>query len=102
VQYELETLDAFDRWFDGLSDPIGKQAIRNGLVKLSAGLFGNVEPVGSGVSEYKIDVGPGYRAYFITRQRRLIIMLCGGDKSTQRADIKEAKRLAAGLGSAPA
>jgi len=62
--------------------------------KLALGKFGNVKPVGDGLSELKIDEGKGYRVYFIQRGELLIILLAGGDKSTQKQDIKDAKALA--------
>lgn len=62
--------------------------------RLAGGNPGDVEPVGEGVSELKINYGPGYRVYFIQRGAVLIILLCGGDKSTQSRDIKQAKELA--------
>ena len=64
------------------------------LVRLQSGLFGDVKPVGGGVSELRVDYGPGYRVYFVQRGRTVIILLCGGDKRTQSADIKKAKALA--------
>lgn len=80
-----------------MRDARAKRAIAKGMVKLSAGLFGNVESVGDGVSEMKIDVGAGYRAYFVTRDRTIIILLMGGNKKTQRQDIADAKEMAADL-----
>ena len=66
-------------------------------MRLQAGLFGDVKPVGEGISELRIDYGPGYRVYFVQRGRVLIILLCGGDKRSQRRDIAKAKSLAADL-----
>lgn len=97
MQYEIETTDRFDAWFDGLRDAHAMRAISKNIVKLSGGLFGNVEPIGGGLSELKIDVSAGYRVYFVTRGRRLIVLLVGGDKSSQRRDIKEAKEMATNL-----
>ena len=71
-----------------------KIAIARRIERASAGNLGDVKPVGEGVSEMRIDVGAGYRVYFITRVRTIIILLVGGDKSTQPADIKQAKTLA--------
>jgi len=65
--------------------------------RLSLGNAGDVKPIGDGVSELRIDYGPGYRVYFIRRGQVLIILLCGGDKSTQKMDIAAAKTLAADL-----
>ena len=67
------------------------------IVRLEAGLFGDVKPGGGGVSENRIDYGPGYRIYFSLRGNFLVILLCGGDKSTQDKDTKAAKALSAGL-----
>jgi putative addiction module killer protein len=61
---------------------------------MQAGNFGDVKPAGEGVSELRIDYGPGYRVYFVRRGPVVIVLLCGGDKRTQNADIKRAKRLA--------
>jgi putative addiction module killer protein len=66
-------------------------------VRLQAGLTGDVKPVGSGVSELRVDYGPGYRVYFVRRGQVLIILLCGGNKRSQRRDITRAKTLAAEL-----
>ena len=63
--------------------------------RLAIGNPGDVKPVGSGISEMRIDYGPGYRVYFIRRGAAIIVLLCGGDKTTQTADIKAAKELAA-------
>jgi len=66
-------------------------------VRLQAGLVGDVKPVGGGVSELRVDYGPGYRLYFVQRGRRLVILLCGGAKGQQRRDIARAKAMAAEL-----
>jgi putative addiction module killer protein len=66
-------------------------------VRLQAGLIGDARSIGQGVSELRIDHGPGYRLYFVQRHRVLIILLCGGDKSSQRRNINRAKALAATL-----
>ena len=63
--------------------------------RLAFGNYGDVKPVGEGVSELRLDFGPGYRVYFVQRGQVLIVLLCGGDKSTQAKDIQTAKRLAA-------
>ena len=66
-------------------------------MRLQSGLFGDVKPVGQGLSELRIDYGPGYRVYFLQQGRVVIILLCGGDKGSQRRDIERAQRLAAEL-----
>lgn len=97
MQYEIRSTDTFTDWLDGLRDTRAKATIAKGIVRLSAGLFGNAKSVGDGVSELKVDIGAGYRVYFVTRGRAVIVLLCGGDKSSQRRDIKEAKKMAADL-----
>lgn len=97
MPYRVESTDAFDEWLEELRDERANRAIVKGIVKLEGGLFGNVRSVGDGVSELKIDVGAGYRVYFVIRSRALIALLCGGDKSSQRRDIARAKEMAADL-----
>jgi putative addiction module killer protein len=77
-----------------LKDAIAKAHIDRRINRLSKGNPGDVEPVGEGVSELRIHYGPGYRVYYKDTGREIIIILCGGDKSTQEEDITEAKRLA--------
>ena len=89
--------EEFETWLDALADRKAVKLIRNRLLRIEGGLLGDVEPVGEGVSEIRIHYGPGYRIYFVLRQRVVIVLLCGGDKSTQRKDIKRAKALAAEL-----
>lgn len=67
------------------------------IARMEAGLLGDVRPVGGGVSELRVDHGPGYRVYFAQRGARLVILLCGGDKGSQKRDIAKAQALAAGL-----
>lgn len=97
MQYEVTTTEIYDDWFDGLRDRRAADAVARNIVKVSGGLFGNVESVGDGVSELKVDVGAGYRVYFVTRGQKLIVLLSGGDKSSQKRDIKRAKEIAADL-----
>lgn len=85
---------SFDRWLHGLKD---RQAVVRILVRvdrLAAGSPGNVKPVGSGISELRIDYGPGYRVYYRQEEQRLILLLCGGDKQTQQHDIERAHKIA--------
>ena len=86
--------DAFRGWLKSLPDARAKARISIRIDRLIAGNAGDVEPVGEGGSEMKIDYGPGYRVYYMRRGAALVILLCGGDKSTQRRDIKTAKSLA--------
>lgn len=86
--------DTFQAWFDALADRRAQARIAARIVRVEAGLRGDVKSVGDGVSELRVDVGPGYRVYFTTRDRTVIILLCGGDKGSQRRDIAAAKELA--------
>ena len=84
----------YDTWFNGLRDAEAAARINARVRRLSLGNPGDAKAVGSGVSEMRIDYGPGYRVYFQRRGNTMIVLLCGGDKSTQAKDIKTAKRLA--------
>ena len=94
---ELRQTERFARWLDGLRDLRGRARIQARIERLAAGNPGDVAPVGEGVSEMRVDIGPGYRVYFTRRGRAVIVLLAGGDKRTQAADIREALRLARGL-----
>ena len=94
---ELRQTERFARWLDGLRDLRGRARIQARIERLAAGHPGDVAPVGEGVSEMRIDVGPGYRVYFTRRGRTVIVLLAGGNKQTQAADIRAALRLARGL-----
>ncbi|MBD9592669.1 type II toxin-antitoxin system RelE/ParE family toxin [Ensifer sp. ENS05] len=91
---EVRETSAFSDWIKKLKDPSAKAKVLVRVRRLSLGLSGDVEPVGEGVSELKIHYGPGYRIYVMARGNALVILLGGGDKSTQAADIKAAKKLA--------
>ena len=91
---ELIRSATFDRWLSGLRDRRAVARIAARLDRMAAGNPGDVQPVGDGVSELRINYGPGYRVYFIQQGPVLIILLCGGDKSTQSRDIRQAKVLA--------
>ena len=84
----------FDRWLSRLRDYQAVNRIVARLLAAEDGHLGDVRPVGGGVSEMRIQYGPGYRIYFITREAELIILLCSGDKDSQRRDIERAKRMA--------
>lgn len=89
----LAESDEFHRWLGSLVDRRAKARIVDRLKRASNGNFGDVKPAGSGVSEMRIDYGPGYRVYFFRRGKELVILLCGGDKKTQKADIAQAVRM---------
>src|SRR5580658_4149897 len=91
--FELKQTETFRKWRTGLRDERAKALIASRLDRLAYGHAGDVEPVGEGISELRIHHGPGYRIYFQKRGETEIILLCGGDKSSQRKDIKTAKRL---------
>ena len=83
----------FDKWFDGLKDTKGRFRIQARIDRAELGNFGDCEPVGEGVSEMRIHFGPGYRVYFAQRGSLIVLLLVGGDKSTQAKDIKSAIKL---------
>ena len=94
---EIRKTELFAKWLDDLRDIQAKARVLVRIERLSSGNPGDVKPVGEGVSEMRIDYGPGYRVYFIQRDSELIILLAGGDKSSQSRDIKAAIRLAQNL-----
>lgn len=94
MRYEIEKTVIFDRWMLKLRDRKAVLAITQRLDRAIVGNFGDVAPVGEGVSEMRIFVGPGYRLYYTIRKNTIILMLCSGDKSTQGKDIKKAKKMA--------
>ena len=91
---EVRQTERFRKWLAGLRDERARARILKRLERAAGGNLGDVAPVGEGVSEMRIFYGPGYRVYFVQRGSELIVLLCGGDKSTQGADIEEAKALA--------
>lgn len=92
----VETI-GFRAWRAGLRDRQAQQAISMRLARLTRGLLGDVRPVGEGVSELRIHVGPGYRLYMVRRGDVLILLLHGGDKGSQAGDIEKAKAIARSL-----
>lgn len=91
---EIKQTETFRKWRVQLKDERVRGLIASRLDRLSFGHAGDAEPVGQGISELRILYGPGYRIYFQKRGDTIIVLLCGGDKSTQAKDIKTAKRLA--------
>jgi putative addiction module killer protein len=94
---EIRQTEAFASWFDSLRDRKARARIDVRIRRLSLGNPGDVKPIGRGVSELRIDYGPGYRVYFVQRGPMLIILLAGGEKRTQQRDIKKALELARAL-----
>lgn len=92
--FELRRTAEFLSWFRGLRDRVGAQRIVVRLERMARGNLGDVKPVGESVSEARIDFGPGYRLYFVRRGEVVIVLLCGGDKSSQDRDIARAKAMA--------
>jgi putative addiction module killer protein len=96
-EYEVrtyETIDGkvpFNEWLKSLGDRKGRAVIRTRISRLQLGLFGDAKSVGEGVNELRISFGPGYRVYYALEGKSVILLLCGGDKSTQDKDIKLAK-----------
>jgi len=95
--FEIRKTETFAQWLDALRDIHARARVQARIERLAAGNPGDVRPVGEGVSELRIDYGPGYRVYYTKRGRTLLILLAGGDKHTQAADIKTALRLARNL-----
>jgi len=92
---ELIKTDVFDQWLRSLRDTRASAKIAARLRRLSLGNPGDVKPVGEGISELRIPLGPGYRVYYLARGPVVVVLLCGGDKSTQPRDIEQAKIIAA-------
>ena len=95
--FEMRKTDTYLKWIDGLRDVRGRARVLARVERLAAGNPGDASPVGESVSELRIDHGPGYRVHFTRRERAIIVLLAGGDKSSQDRDIKAAKRLARNL-----
>jgi putative addiction module killer protein len=91
---EIRQTERFVRWFGSLRDSQARMRIQARIRRLTLGNFGDVKPVGEGVSELRIDYGPGYRVYFIQRGDALVVLLAGGDKGTQDRDIAIARVMA--------
>lgn len=91
---EVRTTAGFTKWFRSLKDRRAKARIQARIDRVEMGHFGDVAPVGEGVSELRIFYGPGYRVYFVQKDAVVVILLSGGDKSSQKADIAKAKEIA--------
>jgi putative addiction module killer protein len=91
---KIKQTEAYEEWFDSLSDGRAKARIDVRIRRLSLGNPGETRPVGEGVMELKIDYGPGYRVYYLNKGKTFVILLAGGDKKTQNKDIDRAKMLA--------
>ena len=91
---EIRETEVYKKWFCSIRDRKTRSIIDVRIRRVSLGNFGDVEPVGKGVSELKIDYGPGFRVYLLNQGNVIIILLCGGDKSTQDEDIRKAQDLA--------
>ena len=94
---EIRQTAIFTTWIKGLADRRAKLAIAKRIDRLAYGHMGDVKPVGDGVSELRVHMGPGYRVYFTQRGNTIIVLLCGGDKGSQARDIARAVALAAEL-----
>ena len=94
MNYEVRQTKEFSKWLKKLKDVLAKVAIVRRLDRMKEGNFGDSKSVGSGVFELRVDVGKGYRVYFTNKNNRVVILLVGGDKSTQGEDIKTAKKMA--------
>jgi putative addiction module killer protein len=95
--FEVRQTNEYARWFDKLRDAQARARILVRLRRLSLGNTGDVRPVGEGISELRIDYGPGYRIYFKSQGKTIIVLLIGGNKRTQKRDIERAKELARDL-----
>ena len=91
---EVRQTNIFAKWFNSLRDRKAKARVQARIDRIEIGNFGDVSPIGEGVSELRIHYGPGYRVYFVQRGSVVVILLSGGDKSSQNADIKRAKEIA--------
>ncbi len=94
MMIEIRKTEIFAKWLDSLNDIRARAHILVRIERLAAGNPGDVKPVGEGVSELRIDYGPGYRVYYKKKGQKVVILLAGGDKRTQTKDIKTALRLA--------
>lgn len=94
VKYEVRQTVIFSKWLSKIRDAVAKASIARRVVRLENGNFGDSKSVGGGVCELRIDVGKGYRVYFTNKDTKIVVLLVGGDKSTQDEDITAAKKMA--------
>jgi putative addiction module killer protein len=94
---EVQKTEEFAEWLSNLTDQKALAKIVSRIERLGLGNPGDVKPVGEGVSEMRVSYGPGYRVYFKQTGKSIVLLLCGGDKSTQDKDIRRAKEIAAAL-----
>lgn len=92
--WRIEETPTFRKWIFSLRDEVGRAIILQRISRLAQAQIGDVKPVGDGVSELRINHGPGYRVYFVKRGSTIVVLLCGGDKSSQARDIIRAKSFA--------
>jgi putative addiction module killer protein len=92
--YRIERTEEFENWLDGLRDPMAQKRIAMRIRRIETGLLGDWKTLGDGVSEMRVDHGPGYRLYFTIREQVIVILLCGSEKRDQDRAIKLAKELA--------
>ena len=91
--YEIKSTKTFSHWLMKLKDFKGRIAVARRIERMEHGNFGDVKSIGASISELRIQTGPGYRVYFTKREEQIIILLVGGDKSTQSKDIEKAKKM---------
>ena len=91
---DIRQTDSFRNWLGDLKDGIAVKAVKRRIARVQIGLFGDCKALGGGLHELRVDHGPGYRVYFLRQGSILVILLCGGDKSTQSRDIDRARALA--------
>lgn len=94
MSYLVQQTEVFAAWHASLRDLRAKMAIARRIDRIAAGTLGDVKPLGGDLSELRVDVGPGYRLYFTMRRGVMVLLLAGGDKRTQDADIRRARKLA--------
>lgn len=91
---EIQKSETFARWLDDLRDRVAAVRITARIAAMRQGHFGEVKPVGDGIYEMRIHIGPGYRVYYLQRGRQVVVLLSGGDKGSQQRDIERAKTIA--------